>query len=93
VYIWEKAVKNAAWQDELDSVKSKEAFNLSGEEPSYIFNGVERIQVSGKQLIDRCYDAFIQRFSMFKGESELNVVSPQPRDDGRNAARPYMQGL
>lgn len=35
--------------------------------------GVERIQVSGKNLIDRCYDAFIQRFSMFKGESELNV--------------------
>lgn len=35
--------------------------------------GSERIQVSGKNLIDRCYDAFIQRFSMFKGESELNV--------------------
>ncbi len=36
-------------------------------------NGIERIQVSGKNLIDRCYDAFIQRFSMFKGESDLNV--------------------
>lgn len=36
-------------------------------------SGSERIQVSGKGLIDRCYDAFIQRFSMFKGESELNV--------------------
>ena len=35
--------------------------------------GAERVQVSGKTLIDRCYDAFIQRFSMFKGESELNV--------------------
>ena len=35
--------------------------------------GAERVQVSGKNLIDRCYDAFIQRFSMFKGESELNV--------------------
>lgn len=32
-----------------------------------------REQTSGKQLINRCYDAFIQRFSMFKGESELNV--------------------
>lgn len=32
-----------------------------------------REQVSGKDLINRCYDAFIQRFSMFKGESELNV--------------------
>ena len=32
-----------------------------------------REQVSGKILVNRCYDAFIQRFSMFKGESELNV--------------------
>lgn len=39
----------------------------------YETNGAERIQVSGKELINRCYDAFIQRFSMFKGESELNV--------------------
>lgn len=39
----------------------------------YETSGAERIQVSGKNLIDRCYDAFIQRFSMFKGESELNV--------------------
>lgn len=39
----------------------------------YETSGLERIQVSGKNLIDRCYDAFIQRFSMFKGESELNV--------------------
>lgn len=28
--------------------------------------GAERVQVSGKTLIDRCYDAFIQRFSMFR---------------------------
>ena len=33
----------------------------------------ERLSVNGKTLINRCYDAFIQRFSMFKGESELNV--------------------
>ncbi len=39
----------------------------------YETNGYERIQVNGKSLIDRCYDAFIQRYSMFKGESELNV--------------------
>ena len=41
----------------------------------YETNGAERIQVNGKNLIDRCYDAFIQRFSMFKGESELNVFN------------------
>lgn len=41
----------------------------------YETNGSERVQVPGKMLIDRCYDAFIQRFSMFKGESELNVFN------------------
>lgn len=41
----------------------------------YETNGVERIQVSGKQLMDRCFEAFIQRFSMFQGESELNVFN------------------
>ena len=35
--------------------------------------GTEREAVDGKLLIQRCYDAFIQRFSMFKGEAELNV--------------------
>ena len=35
--------------------------------------GAERESVSGKVLINRCYDAFIQRFSMFKGESDLKV--------------------
>lgn len=39
----------------------------------YESNGVEREAVNGKALIERCYEAFIQRFSMFKGESELNV--------------------
>lgn len=39
----------------------------------YETSNSERVSVNGKSLIDRCYDAFIQRFSMFKGESELNV--------------------
>lgn len=41
----------------------------------YESNGVERIQVTGKELMDRCFEAFIQRFSMFQGESELNVFN------------------
>lgn len=41
----------------------------------YESNGVEREAVNGKTLIERCYDAFIQRFSMFKGESDLNVFN------------------
>ncbi len=33
----------------------------------------ERYQVTGKSLIVRCFDSFIQRYSLFKGESTLNV--------------------
>lgn len=39
----------------------------------YQDNGSEREVVNGKSLMNRCFDAFIQRFSMFKGESTLNV--------------------
>ncbi len=39
----------------------------------YESDGVQRVNVNGKALIERSYDAFIQRYSMFKGESELNV--------------------
>lgn len=34
-----------------------------------------RVQVDGKILVQRCFDAFIQKFSMFKGESDLNVFN------------------
>lgn len=51
-----------------------DSFNTS----PIIFRGYEetgagREVVNGKNLMDRCFDAFIQRFSMFKGESTLNV--------------------
>ena len=39
----------------------------------YEDTGTGREVVNGKTLLDRCFDAFIQRFSMFKGESTLNV--------------------
>lgn len=39
----------------------------------YETNGIERESVDGKLLITRCYDSFIRRFSMFKGESDLSV--------------------
>lgn len=39
----------------------------------FISNGVEREPVNGAKLIERCYDAFLQRFTMLKGESKLNV--------------------
>ena len=34
-----------------------------------------REQVAGKSLVTRCFDAFLQKFSMFKGESDLNVFN------------------
>ena len=34
-----------------------------------------REQVAGKILVTRCFDAFLQKFSMFKGESDLNVFN------------------
>ncbi len=40
----------------------------------YETQGAERFQVSGKTLIVRCFDSFIQKFSMFKGESTLDVL-------------------
>ena len=44
----------------------------------YETHGAERLQVAGKQLMDRCFEAFMQRFSMFQGENELNVFdSPE----------------
>lgn len=83
--IGEKDVVSVAMLFEHDGEKSVEKF-FSVERVSedffrvgplvyrgYETSGSERIQVSGKNLIDRCYDAFIQKFSMFKGESELNV--------------------
>ena len=40
---------------------------------AYISKGNERMMTDGKQLLNRCYDDSIQRYSMFKGESDLNV--------------------
>lgn len=39
----------------------------------YEERGSERIPVDGKLLINRCFDSFLRRFSMFKGESTLEV--------------------
>ena len=68
--------------DGLKSVEKSFTFERTGE-TSYRagkinYLGYEdtdsgREQVSGKLLINRCYDSFIQRFSMFKGESKLDV--------------------
>lgn len=37
------------------------------------FDGVEREQVDGRQILNSCFDAEIRRYSMFKGETQLDI--------------------
>jgi len=41
----------------------------------YETNGAERMQRKGSSLIDVCFDAFIRKYCLFKGESQLNVFN------------------
>lgn len=65
----EKSVEKLFVVECIDSGFRTYGFSFRG----YETTGIERVQVSGKNLMDRCFDAFIQRFSMFKGETTLNV--------------------
>ena len=37
--------------------------------------GTERIQIHGGKLLDRCFDAAIRKYCLFKGEENLNVFN------------------
>ena len=37
------------------------------------FDGVEREQVDGRQILNSCFDAEIRQYSMFKGETQLDI--------------------
>lgn len=39
----------------------------------YRFNGIEREQVDGRLILNSCFDVEIRRYSMFKGETELDI--------------------
>lgn len=76
--------------DGMKSVEKSFTFERTGENSfragKVSYTGYEdtdsgREQTSGKLLINRCYDSFIQRFSMFKGESRLDVF------DDKNALK------
>lgn len=41
----------------------------------YETDGAERMPRTGKSLIDSCFDSFIRRYCLFKGESQLNVFN------------------
>lgn len=58
--------------------KGPDDFSVS--EFSYIGKetlGTDRIKRPGDELINRCYDAFMQKFSMFQGESQLDVLNDE----------------
>lgn len=38
-------------------------------------NGTERVQVHGGELLDRCFEAAIRKYCLFKGEENLNVFN------------------
>ncbi|MDR3341032.1 MAG: AAA family ATPase [Candidatus Symbiothrix sp.] len=37
--------------------------------------GTERVPIEGGRLLDRCFDAAIRKYCLFKGETELNVFN------------------
>lgn len=37
--------------------------------------GVERVQIHGGELLDRCFEAAIRKYCLFKGEKNLNVFN------------------
>ena len=39
--------------------------------------GSQRVQVDGKNLVERCFDAVIRKYCLFKGESQLNVFNSE----------------
>ena len=41
----------------------------------YETDGAERMLRTGKSLIDSCFDSYIRRYCLFKGESQLNVFN------------------
>lgn len=41
----------------------------------YETNGVERMQRKGSVMVDSCFDTFIRKYCLFKGESQLNVFN------------------
>lgn len=65
----EKSVEKSFIVEKTDNGLRSYGFSFKG----FDTNGIERVPINGKLLIDRCFDAFIQRFSMFKGEATLNV--------------------
>lgn len=37
--------------------------------------GSERVSIDGKRLLERCFDAIVRKYCLFKGETELNIFN------------------
>lgn len=68
--IIEKSFRVEKTGNEIDDFKISKIEFIGYEE-----NGTERVPVDGKRMMNVYFDSFLQRFSMFKGESDLNVFN------------------
>lgn len=62
----------------IDFTKDRDNINMS----NFQFNGYdcigsERIMKSGKQMLDSCFDTYMRRYCLFKGEYNLNVFEDE----------------
>lgn len=39
--------------------------------------GSERLRADGKRLLERCFDAIVRKYCLFKGETELNIFNSE----------------
>ncbi|MDR3326980.1 MAG: AAA family ATPase [Prevotellaceae bacterium] len=62
--------KSFSFQKENNQIKTSN-FQFKG----WYIEGVERTQIQGGTLLDRCFEAAIRKYCLFKGEKNLNVFN------------------
>ena len=62
--------KSFSYQKENNQIKTSN-FQFKG----WNIKGVERTQIQGGTLLDRCFEAAIRKYCLFKGEKNLNVFN------------------
>lgn len=63
--------KSFAFKKQPENEIKAEDFQFKG----WYNNGTERAQIHGGKLLDRCFDAAIRKYCLFKGEENLNVFN------------------
>lgn len=62
--------KSFSFQKENNQIRTNN-FQFRG----WYIDGVERTQIQGGMLLDRCFEAAIRKYCLFKGEKNLNVFN------------------